>query len=69
VDAYLVDGRDSFVRDVILLVHDLGKRIIIEGVEEEWQFARLCEFEADTIQGYYFSKPVPSDEAITFSVK
>ena len=69
VDAYLVDGRDSFVRDVILLVHDLGKRIIIEGVEEEWQFARLCEFEADTIQGYYFSKPVPPDEAITFSVK
>ena len=69
VDAYLVDGKDSFVRDVILLVHDLGKQMIIEGVEEAWQYERLCAFGADTIQGYYFSKPLPPEEAITFTVK
>ena len=69
VDTYLVDGKDSFIRNIINLMHDLNKEMVIEGVEEEWQFKRLQEFGADTIQGYYFSKPISADEAITFSVK
>ena len=69
VDAYLVDGKDSFIKNIIHLMHDLNKEMIIEGVEEEWQFKRLVEFDADIIQGYYFSKPLSADEAITFEVK
>ncbi len=69
VDAYLVDGKDSFIKDVILLAHDLDKKIIIEGVEEKWQYERLKEFKADIIQGYYFSKPLAPEEAIVFDVK
>ena len=69
VDSYLVDGKDMFIRDVIQLVHDLDKEMIIEGVEEKWQYERLKEFNADTIQGYYFSKPIPPEEAIVFEVK
>ena len=68
VDTYLVDGKDSFIRNIIHLMHDLNKEMIIEGVEEEWQFKRLKEFGADTIQGYYFSKPLPAEEAINFTV-
>ncbi len=68
VDAYLVDGRDSFIKNIITLVHDLNKEMLIEGVEEKWQYERLREFNADTIQGYYFSKPLPADEAISFTV-
>ena len=69
VDTYLVDGKDSFIRNIIHLMHDLNKEMIIEGVEEEWQYKRLKEFGADTIQGYYFSKPLPADEAIDFKVE
>ena len=69
VDTYLVDGKDLFIHDVINLVHDLDKEMIIEGVEEKWQFERLREFGADTIQGYYFSKPISADEAIVFQAK
>ncbi|MBE5843747.1 MAG: EAL domain-containing protein [Butyrivibrio sp.] len=69
VDAYLVDGKDRFIKDVILLAHDLDKMIIIEGVEEKWQYERLKEFKADIIQGYYFSKPLKPEEAIVFDVK
>ena len=69
VDTYLVDGKDSFIRNIIHLMHDLNKEMIIEGVEEEWQFNRLKEFGADTIQGYYFSKPLPAEEAIDFKVE
>jgi len=69
VDTYLCEGKEDFIRDVILLVHDMGKSITIEGVEHGWQFERLAEFNADTIQGYYFSKPLDPDEAIDFIVK
>ena len=69
VDAYLVDGKDSFIKNIITLMHDLGKEMIIEGVEEKWQFERLREFGADTIQGYYFSKPIPAADAVDFRVK
>lgn len=69
VDAYLIEGKDSFIRDVILLVHDLNKTIVIEGVEHKWQYERLLEFDADYIQGYYFSKALGADEAIDFEVK
>ncbi|WP_196805021.1 EAL domain-containing protein [Butyrivibrio sp. VCB2006] len=66
VDAYLVPGKDSFIGDVIKLVHDMNKTIIIEGVEERWQYERLCEFNADAVQGFFFSRPLEADEAIDF---
>ncbi|MBO4374123.1 MAG: EAL domain-containing protein [Lachnospiraceae bacterium] len=69
VDNYLVDGKDSFIDNVIHLIHDLGKKMIVEGVEEKRQFDRLRDFGADTIQGFYFSKPIPPDEAICFRVR
>ncbi|MCR5801025.1 MAG: EAL domain-containing protein [Lachnospiraceae bacterium] len=69
VDNFLVEGKDSFIKNIIQLVHDLGKGMIIEGVEEKDQYERLREFGADTIQGYYFSKPIPQEEAISFVPK
>ena len=68
VDTYLVEGKDSFIRNIIHLMHDLDKKMIIEGVEEEKQYLRLKEFGADTIQGYFFSKPIPANDAIDFNV-
>ncbi len=66
VDNYLVEGKDSFISDVIKLVHDLNKQMTIEGVEKEWQYNRLKNFGADTIQGFYFSKPLSAEEAIEY---
>jgi EAL domain-containing protein (putative c-di-GMP-specific phosphodiesterase class I) len=40
--------------------------MVVEGVETGWQYERLKEFGADTIQGYYFSKPLEPKEAIAF---
>jgi diguanylate cyclase (GGDEF)-like protein len=66
VTNYLIQGHDSIIRDVINLSHDLGKVMLVEGVETSWQYERLKEFGADTIQGYYFSKPLGPKEAISF---
>ncbi len=67
VIAYLQEGRDIFIQDVIRLVHDLGKKTIIEGVEEKRQYERIKQFGGDIIQGYYFSKPCRPEDAIRFT--
>ena len=66
VNNYLVEDNDSIIRDVINLSHDLGKSMVVEGVETGWQYERLKEFGADTIQGYYFSKPLAPQDAIAW---
>jgi len=66
VDTYLVPGKDHFIQNVIRLVHDLDKKIIIEGVETRGQARRLRDLGADIIQGYYFSKPIPPENTIDF---
>ncbi len=66
VDNYLTEEKDVFLQDLIQMLHHMGKRIVVEGVEHRWQFERLREFEADDIQGYYFSKPLAGSIAINW---
>ncbi|MGD9871626.1 MAG: EAL domain-containing protein [Thauera sp.] len=40
----------------------MGFRITAEGVETPAQASLLGELEADSLQGYLFSRPVPADE-------
>ena len=46
IDSYLTEeaeaeGKDRFIRDIISLAHDLGKKIVLEGVETAWQAKRI----------------------------
>ncbi len=50
---------------VISLGHMLNLKVIAEGVETEQQLAFLRENECDEAQGYYFGRPVSSDEIVT----
>ena len=68
IDSYLQEGKDTFIKNIVRLVHSLNMRLTVEGVEEKWQYDKLKEFECDSVQGYYFSKPIPPDEAILFEV-
>jgi diguanylate cyclase (GGDEF)-like protein/PAS domain S-box-containing protein len=50
----------------ISLSHDLGLSFVAEGVETLWQASFLKEHKCDVLQGYYFSRPVPSEEAFSY---
>ena len=48
---------------VINLAHTLNLDVTAEGVENDRQLTRLLQMGCDLGQGYYFSKPLPSEEA------
>ncbi len=62
--AGLADGTAevAIVRSTIKLAHDLGLRVVAEGVETSAVLAHLCELECDAVQGYLFGRPMPAED-------
>ncbi|WP_238883446.1 GGDEF and EAL domain-containing protein [Clostridium sp. YIM B02551] len=61
------DERNKIIiSHIISLGHSIDAEIIAEGVETKEQYEYLKEQCCDTIQGYYFSKPLLPEEAIEF---
>lgn len=52
--------------NMLNMVLQLGKRIVVEGVETEEQFKYLEKKGATFIQGYYFSKPLSEEDYLKF---
>lgn len=48
----------SIVRSIIDMGHQLGMKVVAEGVETQKQLQFLKESDCDYIQGYIFSKPL-----------
>ncbi len=53
----------AIVRTIVTLAHALGMDVIAEGVETAAQLAKLRAIGCEYGQGYFFAKPLPSDEA------
>lgn len=57
-------GPDSvaIVQAIIALGHNLGMKVVAEGVETEDQLRLLHQLNCDYAQGYLWSRPVPAEE-------
>ena len=70
IDKVFIDGLPenkrnlSVCKGIIQMSKSLGIKIIAEGVEKEEQLKALKELGCDYIQGYYFSKPLSSQDII-----
>jgi diguanylate cyclase (GGDEF)-like protein/PAS domain S-box-containing protein len=49
-------------RSIIDLAHNLGFKVVAEGVENKEQLSFLVQHRCDYYQGYYFFKPLPSKD-------
>ncbi|HEY0487503.1 MAG TPA: EAL domain-containing protein [Mycobacteriales bacterium] len=49
----------AIVRNLITLAHDIGMKVVAEGVETSEQLAVLVDVGADAAQGYLLGRPVP----------
>jgi EAL domain-containing protein (putative c-di-GMP-specific phosphodiesterase class I) len=50
------------VQKTIEIGHDLGMRVVAEGVETQEQLDFVTAYGCDVVQGYLFSKPLPMQE-------
>ncbi len=67
LDRVFITGGDQprhqrLFHSLILMVHHLGKPVVVEGLEEESQRERLMDSGADMAQGYLFGRPTPREE-------
>lgn len=64
VDTDLEDS--ELVKAIVAMGSSLGMEVIAEGVETEAQLDFLKSVNCDTIQGYYFSRPLSDEDFIDF---
>lgn len=62
VDDYDDERGEQIIRCVMRMAQDLRIAITAEGVETEEQYKFLTSIGCDTIQGYYFARPMPEEE-------
>ena len=64
VNGIALDGKHATtIQAVVTLSMNRGFQVIAEGVETLDQIAQLQALECSFAQGYYFAKPLPTDEA------
>jgi diguanylate cyclase (GGDEF)-like protein/PAS domain S-box-containing protein len=63
VSGMLSDPKDAGVVTAALAMgHSLGKKMVAEGVESAGQYEYLAHRNCEGMQGYYFSRPLPTGE-------
>jgi len=65
----IIENDQVMVGDIIELGHNMGLKIIAEGIETKGQLTYLKQMSCDTIQGFYYSKPLPANEVADFIQK
>lgn len=53
---------EAIIRHTIGMAHEMGAKVVAEGVEYKEQLEFLQSVDCDMIQGYYFYKPMPEEE-------
>lgn len=71
LDKTFVDEQDNpkmrvVLKNTVAMLKDMNMEIVVEGIETQEMLDFFAELQCDFIQGYFFSKPVPKPEFISF---
>ncbi|WP_405128727.1 EAL domain-containing protein [Pseudoalteromonas sp. PB2-1] len=74
VDKAFIDDMQSergrnMVDSIVTIAHNLDLHVVAEGVEKAEQIAMLEQLNCQTVQGYYYSKPLSQPEFTAFLKK
>lgn len=61
IDQIGFEKGDVIIKHAIQIAHELGMKVVAEGVEEQYQEEFLSLLKCDQIQGYYYSPPVKTE--------
>ena len=64
VKAIKNDFERDLMANIIYLVHSLGIKICVEGVETQDELEMIRALNPDYIQGYYYGRPCPETEFV-----
>lgn len=56
----------AIVETCVMLGHKLNMTVVAEGIENEQVLTKLAEINCDIAQGYYFAKPMPAKDLMTW---
>ena len=56
----------KILKNTIRMIKEVGKKIVVEGIETQEMAKILIENGCDYLQGYLFSKPLPPEQYIEF---
>ena len=59
-------GDTKIVRSTIDLGHNMGLRVVAEGIESEAVWRLLVKLGCDQGQGYFMSRPIPGDQLVAW---
>lgn len=71
LDKSFVDEQDNpkmwiVLQNTIKMLKDMNMEIVVEGIETQNMVNRFAALNCDFIQGYYYSKPIPREDFVSF---
>lgn len=66
MDVEFDKGDAALVEAIIVMAHKLGIKVVAEGVENKNQLDFVASQDCDMIQGYYYSKPLESQDFFSY---
>ncbi len=62
-------GDQAIVASTISLAHNLGLKVVAEGIEDEATAYWLAKQQCDIGQGYWFARPMPADAFMALAIR
>ena len=56
----------KLLQSTVALAHNLGLKVIAEGIETKEDYERICKLGVDIAQGYYFATPMPLESFVNY---